>query len=148
MNIIDFLLPSQVYIDFKAQSKDNTLKALAALGHSLTGLDENHILSGLSASEQAGTTVVGHGVAIPNTKLHDLDQPSGIFATLKAPIHFDSVDDELVDLIFMLLGPMSLGHIHLKALARITRLLRDPTMCAKLRGSTSSDAMYALLTAS
>ena len=58
------------------------------------------------------------------------------------------MDDELVDLIFMLLGPMSLGHIHLKALARITRLLRDPTMCAKLRGSTSSDAMYALLTAS
>ncbi len=148
MNIIDFLLPSQVYIDFKAQSKDNTLKALAALGHSLTGLDENHILSGLSASEQAGTTVVGQGVAIPNTKLHDLDQPCGIFARLKAPIHFDSVDDELVDLIFMLLGPMSLGHIHLKALARITRLLRDPTMCAKLRGSTSSDAMYALLTAS
>jgi PTS system nitrogen regulatory IIA component len=89
---------------------------------------------------------VGSGVAIPHGKLPNLDRLYGIFARLEQPIDFDSVDEQPVDLIFLLLAPETAGADHLKALARVSRLLRNGEVCDKLRGSDAAEALYALLT--
>ncbi len=89
---------------------------------------------------------VGVGIAIPHGKLADLDRLHGLFARLDKPIDFEAIDDQPVDLIFMLLAPESAGADHLKALARVSRLLRDKTICEKLRGCDTAEAIYALLT--
>ena len=96
--------------------------------------------------ERLGTTGVGSGIAIPHGKLSELDSVKGVFARLEEPIDFDAVDDQPVDLLFLLLAPEDAGADHLKALARVSRLLRDRAMCEKLRGSASKDALYSLLT--
>ncbi|HWI80093.1 MAG TPA: PTS sugar transporter subunit IIA, partial [Ramlibacter sp.] len=93
-----------------------------------------------------GSTGVGYGVAIPHGKLPGLKRLYGFFARLASPIDFEAVDDQPVDLVFLLLAPETAGADHLKALARISRLLRDRETCEKLRGSDSGDAIYALLT--
>jgi PTS system nitrogen regulatory IIA component len=98
--------------------------------------------------ERLGTTGVGNGIAIPHGKLPGLRQLYGLFARLETPIDFDAVDEQPVDLIFLLLAPEAAGADHLKALARVSRLLRDRAVCEKLRGADQADAMYALLTES
>jgi nitrogen PTS system EIIA component len=89
---------------------------------------------------------VGHGIAIPHGKLSSLDRVHGVFARLERPIDFDAIDEQPVDLIFLLLAPDQSGADHLKALARVSRLLRDQAVCEKLRGAQSGDAIFALLT--
>ena len=148
MEIKEFLLPDAVRIDLKVTSKKQALQEMAKTAQALTGANEREILNVLIERERLGTTGVGQGVAIPHGKLGALDQLSAVFARLESPIDFDSIDDEFVDLIFLLLAPLSPEHVHLKALAKISRLLRSKLMCAKLRGSTSADAIYALLVAS
>ena len=145
MQIKEFLLPDAVRIDLKVTSKKQALQEMAKTAQALTGANEREILNVLIERERLGTTGVGQGVAIPHGKLGALDQLSAVFARLESPIDFDSIDDEFVDLIFLLLAPLSPEHVHLKALAKISRLLRSKLMCAKLRGSTSADAIYALL---
>jgi PTS system nitrogen regulatory IIA component len=98
--------------------------------------------------ERLGTTGVGNGIAIPHGKLPSLDRLYGLFARLERPIDFQSIDDQPVDLIFLLLAPESAGADHLKALARVSRLLRDKAVCEKLRGTEESEPIYALLTES
>jgi PTS system nitrogen regulatory IIA component len=95
--------------------------------------------------ERLGTTGVGNGIAIPHGKLSTLDRLHGLFARLDHPIDFDAIDERPVDLIFLLLAPESAGADHLKALARVSRLLRDKTACEKLRGTEDQEALYALL---
>ena len=95
-----------------------------------------------------GTNGVSHGIAIPHGKLRELDRLHGFFARMEQPVDFASIDDVPVDLIFVLLAPESAGADHLKALARVSRLLRDRTLCDKLRGTDNPDALYALLTES
>ena len=145
MEIKEFLLPDAVRIDLKVTSKKQALQEMAKTAQALTGANEREILNVLIEHERLGTTGVGQGVAIPHGKLGELDQLSAVFARLESPIDFDSIDDEFVDLIFLLLAPSSPEHVHLKALAKISRLLRSKSMCEKLRGSTSADAIYALL---
>ncbi len=99
-----------------------------------------------SWSASACTTGVGVGIAIPHGKLTDLDRLHGLFARLDTPIDFDAIDDQPVDLIFLLLAPESAGAEHLKALARVSRLLRDKQLCDKLRSTDNAEAIYALLT--
>src|SRR5205814_8782857 len=94
------------------------------------------------------TTGVGNGIAIPHGKLPDLKRLYGLFARVDRPIDFDSIDEQPVDLIFLLLAPEGAGADHLKALARVSRLLRDTPMCEKLRGTETADALYMLLTQS
>ena len=96
--------------------------------------------------ERLGTTGVGNGIAIPHGKLANMERPYGLFARLERAIDFDSIDDQPVDLVFLLLAPATAGADHLKALAQISRLLRDKTICEKLRGTDTSEALYALLT--
>lgn len=145
MEISDLVRPEAVFPNLKASSKKRLLQELAHLVAEMTGHPERSIFDILLEREKLGTTGVGRGVAIPHGKVEGLDRLYGLFARLEKPINFDSVDDQPVDLIFLLLVPEGAGADHLKALARISRLLRDTAMCEKLRGSDSADALYALL---
>jgi len=146
MDISALITPDRVVAHLKATSKKQALQELARRAAAFTGLHERAIFEVLLERERLGTTGVGHGIAIPHGKLPSLDRLYGLFARLDAPIDFDAIDEQPVDLVFLLLAPESAGADHLKALARVSRLLRDRAFCEKLRGSTNSDALYALLT--
>ncbi|MCK5042035.1 MAG: PTS IIA-like nitrogen regulatory protein PtsN [Sphingomonadales bacterium] len=145
MEIRDLVSSDAVIPSLKANSKKQLLQELAAFGAKLTGQKEQEIFSVLLERERLGTTGVGHGVAIPHGKFSNLDKIYGVFAHMESPVDFESVDDKPVDLIFMLLVPEDAGADHLKALARISRLMRNKEVCEKLRGTDSADALYALL---
>ncbi len=146
MEIIDLLKTEAVVPKLRATSKKQALQELSKAAASLTQLDERSIFETLLERERLGTTGVGDGIAIPHGKLPTLDRLHGLFARLDQPIDFDAIDDRPVDLIFLLLAPEGAGADHLKALARISRQLRDRVFCDKLRGSDNRDAIYALLT--
>lgn len=146
MDLSDLLTPDAVLDSLHAQSKKQVLQELAAVSARLTGLGEREIFDTLLQRERLGSTGVGQGVAIPHGKSAQLDRLIGVFARLSRPVEFDSVDDQPVDLVFVLLAPESAGADHLKALSRIARILRDPSMAEKLRGAENADALYAILT--
>jgi PTS system nitrogen regulatory IIA component len=148
MEIADLIEPRAVIASLKATSKKQALQELARHAAAITGLGERRIFETLLERERLGTTGVGHGVAIPHGKLSELKRLYGMFARLDKPIDFESIDEQPVDLIFLLLAPEGAGADHLKALARISRLLRNSGMCDKLRGATSADGLYMLLTQS
>lgn len=148
MDIADLITPAAVIPNLRATSKKQALQDLAKKAADLTGLAERAVFDVLLERERLGTTGVGNGIAIPHGKLSELDRLYGVFARLERPINFDSIDEQPVDLIFLLLAPESAGADHLKALARVSRLLRDKGVCEKLRGTENADALYALLTES
>lgn len=144
--MLDLITPHAVIANLKAGSKKQALQEMARRAADLTGQHERAVFDVLLERERLGTTGVGHGIAIPHGKLPGLDRVYGVFARLERPIDFDAIDEQPVDLIFLLLAPEQAGADHLKALARVSRLLRDAAICEKLRGSESADAIYALLT--
>jgi PTS system nitrogen regulatory IIA component len=146
MEIEDLITPAGVIPKLRATGKKHVLQELAKRAADVTGLHERAIFDVLLERERLGSTGVGNGIAIPHGKLPELQKLHGVFARLDTPIDFDSVDDQPVDLVFLLLAPEAAGADHLKALARVSRLLRDRTVCEKLRGANSADAIYALLT--
>ncbi|QDO98080.1 PTS IIA-like nitrogen regulatory protein PtsN [Ferrovibrio terrae] len=146
MEIFQLLSPDGVMANLKANSKKQSLQELSARAAKITGQHERAIFDTLLERERLGTTGVGNGIAIPHGRLPGLDKLYGLFARVERPIDFDSIDEMPVDLIFLLLAPESAGADHLKALARVSRLLRDKGVCEKLRGAESADAIYALLT--
>jgi PTS system nitrogen regulatory IIA component len=148
MEITDLISPAAVIPNLRATSKKQALQDLARRAAEITGLHERAIFDVLLERERLGTTGVGNGIAIPHGKLASLDRLYGLFARLERPIHFESIDEQPVDLIFLLLAPESAGADHLKALARVSRLLRDKGVCEKLRGTDNSEALYSLLTES
>jgi PTS system nitrogen regulatory IIA component len=148
MEIEDLLNQSGVITKLRATSKKQVLQELAKRAAEATGLPERQIFEVLLERERLGTTGVGNGIAIPHGKLPGLKQLFGMFARLESPVDFDAIDEQPVDLIFLLLAPEAAGADHLKALARVSRLLRDRTVCEKLRGANQADAIYALLTES
>ena len=148
MEIADLISPASVVANLRVGSKKQALQDLAKRAAETTGLSERAIFEVLLERERLGTTGVGNGIAIPHGKLPGLRRLYGLFARLETPIDFDSVDEQPVDLIFLLLAPEAAGADHLKALARVSRLLRDRAVCEKLRGADQADAMYALLTES
>jgi nitrogen PTS system EIIA component len=111
----------------------------------LTGQNERAILEILLQREKLGSTAVGNGVAIPHGKLPKLGRLFGLFARLEKPVDFEALDAQPVDLVFLLLAPEAAGADHLKALARVARLLRDPEIARKLRESRDADALFAVL---
>jgi PTS system nitrogen regulatory IIA component len=145
MEIAPLLSPEAVIANLKATSKKQALQELAKHAAQLTGVADRRIFDELLERERLGSTGLGQGVAIPHVRMGEVDRLFGLFARLDSPIPFDAVDDQPVDLIFLLLAPESAGADHLKALARISRLLRDKANCAKLRGADNADAMYAVL---
>ncbi|OIR08037.1 nitrogen regulatory protein [mine drainage metagenome] len=146
MEIIDLISPESVVPNLRATSKKQALQELARRAADLIGLPERTVFDVLLDRERLGTTGVGNGIAIPHGKLPNLERLHGLFARLEKPINFDSIDEQPVDLIFLLLAPESAGADHLKALARVSRLLRDKAVCEKLRGTETAEGLYALLT--
>ncbi|MCA1405586.1 PTS IIA-like nitrogen regulatory protein PtsN [Ensifer sp. IC3342] len=129
----------------RANSKKQLLQELAAKASKLTGLSERDIFDVILQRERLGSTGVGNGIAIPHGKLNNLPSIVGIFARLDTPVDFEALDDQPVDLVFLLLAPEGAGADHLKALSRIARVLRDHDMVAKIRASDSASAIYTLL---
>jgi PTS system nitrogen regulatory IIA component len=146
MEMDTLIAPERVIPDLKATSKKRALQEIARIASLTVGLHERAVFEVLLERERLGSTGVGNGVAIPHGKLPGLKRLYGFFARLATPIDFEAVDDQPVDLVFLLLAPETAGADHLKALARISRLLRDKETCEKLRGSDTADALYALLT--
>lgn len=143
----DILAPDAVLERVSAGTRKALFQQLSAAAASAYGVDAVAVAEIVTAREKLGSTGFGAGVATPHGKLPGLDQVRGVFARLVQPIDFDSVDDMPVDIVFLLLSPPDSGATHLKALARVSRALRDQAFVAKLRGAGSRDALVALLTA-
>ncbi|MGE0746096.1 MAG: PTS IIA-like nitrogen regulatory protein PtsN [Rhodospirillales bacterium] len=147
MEIADLLNPAGVIAELRVTSKKQALQELARHAAEATGLHERTVFEALLERERLGTTGVGKGVAIPHAKLARLDRLVGLFARLTQPIDFESIDDQPVDLIFLLLAPESAGADHLRALARVSRLFRDAEVCESLRRTADPAGLFAILTA-
>jgi PTS system nitrogen regulatory IIA component len=141
----DLVTPEAVASGVTAGSKKKLFALLADLSASSYGLDAVTVATQLAARERLGTTGFGGGIAIPHARIEGLETVRGAMIRLDRPIDFGAVDDSPVDLVFMLLSPVTAGAEHLKALARVSRRLRDRSFTAKLRGAGSADAIYALL---
>lgn len=146
MDLTDLIRPEAVVGSLKANSKKQVIQAIAEKAAILTGLEERDVFETLLQREKLGSTGVGGGIAIPHGKLPGLSRIFGLFARLPKPIDFEALDDQPVDLIFLLLAPEGAGADHLKALARIARHLREPGVAGKLRASADKAALYAVLT--
>ncbi len=146
IQIGDLLAPRSIIAQLRVGSKKQALVEIARRAALASGLPERPIYDALAERERCGSTGIGNGVAVPHGKLAELPQLVGVFARLERPIPFAAIDDQPVDLVFALLTPANGGAEHLRALARISRLLRDGAICQKLRGTDSADALYALLT--
>ncbi len=146
MDIADLLQPNGVIANLRAANKRQALQELAKRAAQLAARPERAVLDVLLERERLGTTGIGRGTAIPHGRMPDLPQIYALFARLEKPIDFEAIDNQPVDLIFLLLTPANSGADHLKALARLSRLLRDKAICEKLRGTDRADALYALLT--
>jgi PTS system nitrogen regulatory IIA component len=146
MDLSDLITPDAIMPSMKVSSKKQLLQEMAGRAAALTGLVERQIFDLLLQRERLGSTGVGRGVAIPHGKLSKLDRLYGLFARLERPVEFDALDGEPVDLVFLLLAPEGAGADHLKALARVARLLRDEKTAEKMRSARDADALFALLT--
>jgi PTS system nitrogen regulatory IIA component len=144
IEIADLLTPRGVIAQLRVSNKKQALQEIARRAATQTGVAERAIYDALAERERLGSTGIGKGVAVPHGKLVELPRLVSLFARLDRPIPFEAIDDRPVDLIFVLLIPAEAEH--LRALARISRLLRDEAICQKLRGTDSADALYALLT--
>src|SRR5829696_1362940 len=145
MPLTDLVAPNAILPALRANNKKQVLQELAAKAAELTGQNERAILEILLQRERLGSTGVGNGVAIPHGKLANLGRLFGLFARLERPVDFEALDGRAVDLVFLLLAPEGAGADHLKALARVARLLRDHDVARKLRDSRDAEALYAVL---
>jgi PTS system nitrogen regulatory IIA component len=145
MELIELIDSDSVVANLRVTSKKQALQVLARRAGEITAVDERKVFDVLMERERLGTTGVGSGIAIPHGKLSDLEKIHGIFARLEKPVDFQAIDDRPVDLIFVLLAPEGAGADHLKALARVSRLLRDDDICKKLRATSEGDALFGIL---
>ena len=145
MPLSDIVAPHAVLPGLRVSSKKQLLHEVAVKAAELCGQSEQTIFETLQQREKLGSTGVGNGIAIPHGKLPKLGKVFGLFARLERPVDFEALDGQPVDLIFLLLAPEGAGADHLKALARVARLLRDPEVARKLRNSHDADALYAVL---
>jgi nitrogen PTS system EIIA component len=148
MDLADLIAPEAVFPALKAKTKKQALQELAQRAAKVTGIDAREILDTLLQRERLGSTGVGRGIAIPHGRVPALHKIVTMFARLDEAINFEALDDEPVDLVFLLLAPEHAGADHLKALARISRLLREPSSIEKLRASKDRAAIYSVLTES
>lgn len=145
MPLPDLVAPNAVIPALRVNNKKQLLQELAAQAAELTSLGERAIFEILMQREKLGSTGVGNGIAIPHGKLPALPHLFGLFARLDRAIDFEALDGQPVDLVFLLLAPDDAGADHLKALARVARLLRDPEIARKLRESGDAEAIYSVL---
>jgi PTS system nitrogen regulatory IIA component len=146
MQIGELLDRNAIALRISATNKRKALAVIAEIAARNFGLDAGHVLDALTEREQAGSTGVGHGVAVPHARLEGLDRLRGVFVRVEHPVEFDSVDDQPVDLIFALFAPKEASGVeHLRALARVSRLLRQAELREQLRQARTADAIHALL---
>lgn len=145
IELSELLSPGAVVLDLKAGSKRQVLRALADRAAEAHGLDAAPVLDALLEREKLGTTGIGGGLAIPHAKLAGLDQLVGVFARLQTPVSFEALDDEPVDLVFLLLAPTEAAADHLKALAWVARVFRNEALCHELREAAEPSAAFELL---
>lgn len=144
MALSDLLSSKAVVFNLHARCKREALAALADRAAAVTGADATSIREALMEREKLGSTGVGRGVAIPHGKIEGLAAMTGLLAKLDQPIDFEAVDDQPVDLIFVLLAPADASAAHLKALAKVSRLLRDERVREALRGAATPEALFAI----
>lgn len=137
--------PDAVLASVKVSGKKALLAELASRAAALYKLDERRLFDRLVERERLGSTGIGGGIAVPHARMAGISAPAGLFARLAQPIDFDSIDERPIDIVFLLMAPEGAGADHLKALARVSRLLRDRTLVEKLRATDKADALYALL---
>lgn len=147
MNLGDILTPGGIYPSLKAASKKEALQLLAGQAASQTGIDARHIFDTLLQRERLSSTGLGHGIAIPHVKLAALKSIVCLFARLEKAIDFESHDGEPVDLVFLLLAPEHASGDHLKALARISRVVRETTVLERLRSANGAAEIKTILQA-
>ena len=145
MRISEFLTPQDIFPDLKATGKKQVLQELASFASERLGIEDRAIFDVLVERERLGTTGFGNGVAIPHGRMCQLDKLNMMFARLSTPVAFDAVDGRPVDLLFLLLTPENAGADHLTALAKASRILRDESLCAKLRGAETAEAIYSTI---
>lgn len=146
MDLASLLKPAAVRVVGHATSKKRLFQDLAELASAVYGIDTSETVNALQERESLGPTGVGHGVALPHARLDGLDRVIGIFMRLEKPLDFDAVDRQPVDLVFALFAPKDSGVEHLKALALVSRTMRDPAICAKLRSNVDPATLHAVLT--
>ena len=146
MDLGDIVTQEAIIPDLRVSSKKQLLQAISEKASELTGLSARAIFDTILQRERLGSTGVGKGIAIPHGKFTEFDRIAGVFARLHAPIDFEALDDQPVDIVFLLLAPESAGADHLKALSRIARVLRDPIRISNLRATSDREALYAFLT--
>ena len=145
MNIGELLDRGAISTRVNAANKKKALAVIAEIAARNFGLEPADVLEALSEREAAGSTGVGHGVGVPHARLEGLQRMRGVFVRLEQPVEFESVDDQPVDLLFALFAPKNAGAEHLRALARVSRLLRQSDLREQLRKARSADAIHALL---
>jgi len=146
MNMVDLLKPEAVKSVATVSSKKMLLHALSDLASQVHSLDAEMILRALQDREALGPTGVGHGVALPHARVAGLDAVKAVFIRLEKPIDFGAVDRQPVDLFFCLLAPEDAGVEHLKALALISRTMRNSSVCSKLRANEDATTLHTILT--
>jgi len=146
MDLSSLLEPRAVKLVSDVSSKKRLLQTISELAEDLVHLPASQIVDALQERESLGPTGVGNGVALPHARLADLDRVRGAFLRLERPIAFDAADKQPVDLVFALFAPADTGVDHLKALALVSRTLRDASLCAKLRANSDAGTLHTLLT--
>ena len=146
MDLSSLLSANAVKVLTDVSSKKRLLQSIAEMAEGLIALPSTQIFDALQERESLGPTGVGHGVALPHARLPELTKVQGAFLRLEKPIDFDAADRQPVDLMFALFAPADIGVDHLKALALVSRTLRNPALCTKLRANTDTATLYTLLT--
>ena len=146
MKITDFLSPADVVLDVKTANKGQLLRLLATRAAAGAGLDADEVATLIVKREELGSTGVGNGVALPHARLAGLKAPFGLLARLRRGIDFEAIDDQPVDIVFLLLLPETANGEQLNALACAARVLRNPVALSQVRGATNPDALFRAIT--
>lgn len=146
MNFARLLKPEAVKVLSSASSKKRLMQDLGDIVNVAYDMNSAAVVEALLMRESLGPTGVGHGVALPHARIPGLTEVVGAFVVLDKPIDFGSVDRQPVDLAFALFAPQDAGVEHLKALALVSRTLRDTSVCAKLRANRDIATLYTILT--
>ena len=146
MQLSDLLGPNTVKVIGGCTSKKRLFHDLGAVAETAYGLNAGEVVDALIEREGLGPTGVGNGIALPHARIKGIDKVSGIFLRLEKPLDFDAVDRQPVDLVFCLLAPEEAGVEHLKALALVSRNMRNSDICAKLRANADPATLFTLLT--
>jgi nitrogen PTS system EIIA component len=146
MELSKVIAPGAVRVLGQLTSKKRLFQELGEVASQAYAIKSAIIIDGLQERETLGPTGVGHGIALPHARLEDLKKIVGVFVRLEKPLDYDSVDRQPVDLVFALFAPKDSGVDHLKALALVSRTMRDPAVVAKLRANTDPAKLHAILT--